>query len=1625
MSDSPSSVFTVTLTEGAADTVGSLAWAINQANAYSGEDTPTIIFDASLGGQEVLMDDYLTIYRDVSIISQAETPVRWESAEWELLTINSGAQVSVGSGIELNSQVYVEDASSLSMASGTVLGARLSLYADCQLELLGTRVEAQLTLHRGSVVKGSGNVFRSSVPFCFNIYNDDPTASSTLDGILASLSASTYEAAAPRVSLGGTQGAGEVTLSALPEPLQGYELSNYATFGSDTCITLAQGVNLYLPRSSDYDITYVEGADSFIFAGNNHIYFIDSEYGYEYDVEKAVFTCNRLEFRNSTIHGTVEVSSDTTLVAEGTTFGGLVLNLTDWDGLSTPSVLANIVNCTSAEGAVLTYVLQGFGGTSVAWNEASTLALLEHAAFSTTEVESIALQSGDTLTLAAGTSWTGRSITVGDGATLVCGKDCRLAGVSYTDEWDDVVYEPPVVVEDGGTLVADHLTISGTLVVTPTSKVEGTLHFEAGSRVSLTNWSGSTQQLLDSVFANATWTSAEPVQIEIAGNHFTSSSWDNLTGDSQMVDLGSAWGGYLVPETNGYVSEATVTFAKGVDLTVEDSFSGGNLVFEGDNVVRAADGFVAHLNAYESVTAHGTRFEIPVIYVNYVSGENITFAAKVPFSVEVGAYDNTLGEYTSWDGTAATLQQVLTDALQNINGYTITEEAPILGVMCRGLSTDLTFSEEGMQGMLPEGFAGLHFTSLEYSNQTITVAAGATLDADNISLQADAVLIMEAGSKITDSVENDPDIYIGADDSSCGTLVMNGVDFNGVYIYAHGNITLRNCYGKGELEFSSTYAVGRVSVNNCDLSQMNIILLPNYSDDEPSDVVFDFSGNYWGTTDVEAIKAMITGYDDSRFIIGDILTAAPGADLTAPVLSGLTTETKKLGAGKTQVTFSWASDDAAASYTLTVDGKDYAATGTSHTLELADGAHTWSVTATDAAGNAATAAGSTLTLDATAPALSALKTETKALGEGKTQVVFSWASDDAAASYTLTVDGKDYAATGTSHTLELADGAHTWSITATDAAGNAASTNGSGFTLESTTPDVPDTPDTPDTPDKPDASLTLNKPELGKGSKGKMKVTFSWSGEESMTYVLTVDGKDYKLKKKTEKELTLKDGTHSYTVTATDAAGKTITQSGSVLTDGTAPTVSLTEPSLGAKGTGSQAVTLSWNSSEAATYTVTVDKKEVYSGKEAACTVNLADGKHSYSVTATDSFGNVSKAKSGKLTVDTTAPALSLKEEKLKKVGDGLVKATLSWKGEKGATYTVVVDGTEVVSGSKKTSLILAKLADGEHSYSVTATDAAGNSITQSGSFTADTSAPELRVTGLALSKADERKMNITLSWESEAGASYTLKVDGKKQVLSGTSHTLSGIKDGKHKYELTATDAAGNKVTLRDSFVFDATAPKVSTKKLKLSKAGEGQVSATFRWKGEKGATYSLVVDGETLYTGTETSCTLTLRDGTHSYSVSATDAAGNVGVSKSATLSYDATAPVVSGASLSYVETKKGKVQAALSWAGEEGATYTVYLNGKKVYRGKKTSCTLKVAEGTESHSYSIVATDKARNTSEALTGSFDVASLLGGTATGLDRELSVSAGDICQSDSTLAGAALSGLETGSDKTEYRLLA
>ena len=144
-----------------------------------------------------------------------------------------------------------------------------------------------------------------------------------------------------------------------------------------------------------------------------------------------------------------------------------------------------------------------------------------------------------------------------------------------------------------------------------------------------------------------------------------------------------------------------------------------------------------------------------------------------------------------------------------------------------------------------------------YKGGTLEMEGG-TLDTRNdLSIQSGATATLD-GVTVNDYINN------------YGTLnLSNSTVNNSVYVYSGSTANITGCAINGTLQISMASTSTTITGN--DFSKTTLKL----TDMASSTGVIDLSGNYWGTTDIDAVIAKIQGYTEDRVLISNILMAPP------------------------------------------------------------------------------------------------------------------------------------------------------------------------------------------------------------------------------------------------------------------------------------------------------------------------------------------------------------------------------------------------------------------------------------------------------------------------------------------------------------------------------------------------------------------------------------------------------------------------------------------------------------------------------------------------------------------------------------------------------------------------------
>lgn len=242
---------------------------------------------------------------------------------------------------------------------------------------------------------------------------------------------------------------------------------------------------------------------------------------------------------------------------------------------------------------------------------------------------------------------------------------------------------------------------------------------------------------------------------------------------------------------------------------------------------------------------------------------------------------------------------------------------------------------------------------------------------------------------------------------------------------------------------------------------------------------------------------------------------------------------------------------------------------------------------------------------------------------------FSWgAAVDAESGisvYDLWIDGTVAQAGLTASQLSLvsprslADGAHTWMVVARNGAGLTTASATGTFTVLATAPVVP----------------ALLSPADGVALAPGTPITLRWSTVAATSYLVVVDGRVVGAGAGSFTLASLPLGTHSWNVVATGASGlRAVSAVRTIRIVGAPPVPILTSPANGLAIVATGQVTFRWIGIAGSAYTVTLDGRAPVAVPTNSYTVpSLAEGAHTWSVTATSGSGLRATSATWRLTV--------------------------------------------------------------------------------------------------------------------------------------------------------------------------------------------------------------------------------------------------------------------------------------------------------------------------------------------------------------------------------------------------------
>ena len=413
-------------------------------------------------------------------------------------------------------------------------------------------------------------------------------------------------------------------------------------------------------------------------------------------------------------------------------------------------------------------------------------------------------------------------------------------------------------------------------------------------------------------------------------------------------------------------------------------------------------------------------------------------------------------------------------------------------------------------------------------------------------------------------------------------------------------------------------------------------------------------------------------------------------------------------------------------------------------------------------------------------------TITQAPGEFSNIAVaaFAFESNVATAHFECRVDETPAVACVSPFAAPLTDGVHTFMVRAIDPAGVSDDSPAEhAWMIDTVAPNTTLT----EAPPVADNSTTVH-------------FTFT-SNEQNVMFECSLDNGAYGACTSGADVGPIGDGPHAFAVRARDRAGN-IDSSPAIhawSVDTSTPDTTIIAGPIGA--TADASATFSFLSPDAgpgATFECSLDGRAFDACGSPATYGNLAMGVHTFAVRVRDSGGNLDPTPATRTwTVDLTPPETTITDGPTGMVGSATASFTFT-SNEDGSTFACSLDGGAAVPCTSPFTAL--GLAQGPHSFSVAAVDAAGHvdATPAISNWFVDTVAPSIMILA-GPADGDITGPRVSFMFTISEG-SAECAVDGGA-FMPCASPVSFNLPAGAHSFTLRAIDIAGNTTTVVRSF--------------------------------------------------------------------------------------------------------------------------------------------------------------------------------------------------------------------------------
>lgn len=453
----------------------------------------------------------------------------------------------------------------------------------------------------------------------------------------------------------------------------------------------------------------------------------------------------------------------------------------------------------------------------------------------------------------------------------------------------------------------------------------------------------------------------------------------------------------------------------------------------------------------------------------------------------------------------------------------------------------------------------------------------------------------------------------------------------------------------------------------------------------------------------------------------------------------------------------------------------------------------------------------------------------------------------------------------------------------------------------------------------------------------------------------------------------LDTGSNDITVTATDLYGNSDQKSLAIFVDKGAPSGSISINN-DADITNSNTVTLSFTYTDMETHVSLIRVRNSGQNWSSWMTARSSlswsllptEGILSVDVEFQDAAGNISSIYSDSISVDRTAPAVTINPVISPTIADA---QTLSGSMETDATVSIFAPGVTVGSIIYPTTTTweseLTSIPEGINTITVLASDGAGNRGSAATSIVVDNTV-NVSINSLT-SPTNQTSITVSGSREPNAGIALKINSTASPAPISFPTQTtwksiIGNLQEGDNLIAVTSTDTLGNTGSASRTVTVDWTAPPLTVNALPaLNNVKTVSLSGTTETGAAIYITAPGVAIGSITRNDTAWSSSLSLAEGNNSIKVTARDAAGN-----ETSADLQTTLDTIAKVTITPLPYTSGAFQ-TLTGTIEAGSTIQLSVNtlaslGSATINGTSWQCPVTLEEGP--NTFTVDATDTLGN-------------------------------------------------------------